>query len=1049
MFNIYYSNQLNILIKKIDKVIKKKPAKNLLKPEIILVPSTKLIQPIQILITKHIGICANIEIMLFKNFLLKYFNIFFFKRIFLDDELLTWKLFSLNNFKKIVKDNKEIKEKEIINYELQNFSLAKYIAKLFKQYMLYDPLFLEKISNKKKINSQYIWQIKLWKCIFNKKNKNNKESFNTYNFFEKEILKSKKNKLIPKRFFLCCINFLEPIYIIILKILNKYSDIYILISNSIFYNKKTTNFTESKIKGKIFKTISLAEQNKNIFISKLKCKNIKEKKFFIRTEKNILNTIKKEILNKKFNSLFNGNNINKKEIKENNTIELEDSSFCVKATNNIREEIEKLCENIKKILNKKNDILPHEIIVMSNNIKKYSHIIKSVFKKNFKVKIIDEKFSDKSILFNNFYKLMKLGDSQLSNIQIIEFLEMDSISKKFKINQEEYKLLYKWIKELGVQWGFDQKHINKKINLKNININTWKIGIKKILLGYAMDQDNIFDNIIPYYEPNNLFNRLIEKFIILLIKLNKWRKIFQKPKTIKYWIKKYQKFTSDFFDKKEDSKKELKLIEKTWKKILYNGLKSKNKDKISINLLREEILNNINKKSNNHIIDGSICFSNINYLSYFPFKVICIIGLNQKFFIKTTIKNKYYFLVDSIKKINNNLNYLNYNKIFFLNSLISAQKIFYISYIKKNSQNIINTTSILNKLINYIKYKYYIKKKSLKENKIKKINTKKINKISKKNICYKNKYLIEKQFYNIEQIEKKISFKNLLKFWKNPIRFFFNYRLQIKNFYQIENLYENEIFQPNNLDIYKINTEILDKILYKKDINILFKKYKTNNQLPIGKFGEIIWNKQIKEMEQIAQKINNYVDINTEKYINSEIKLLRIENNYLKTYKTGLVRWRPGILNIYDGLSLWLEHLVYCLSGGLGNSIFIGKKNTKWYFSNVNKEIAFKNLKKYIKGYKEGLMIPILLTKSGEKWLSTIYNTKNNSLSKNNQVHKKAEKNLLNTWFGNFIIYGEREDIYISKIINKIDDYYINKICSASKKWLMPILKNNTNLKIN
>ncbi|WP_343182947.1 exodeoxyribonuclease V subunit gamma [Buchnera aphidicola (Neophyllaphis podocarpi)] len=1047
MFNIYYSNQLNILIKKIDKIIKKTPEKNLLKPEIILVPSTKLIQPIKILIAKHTGIYANIEIMLFKNFLLKYFNIFFFKRIFLDDELLAWKLFSSNKFKKIVKDNKEIKEKEIINYELQNFSLAKYIAKLFKQYMLYDPLFLEKMSNKKKINSQYIWQIELWKYIFNKKNKNNKKSFNTYTFFEKEILKSKKNKLIPKRFFLCCINFLEPIYIIILKILNEYSNIYILISNSIFYKKKTSSSTKNKVEEKIFKTILLAEKNKNIFISKLKCKNIKEKKFFIRTEKNILNTIKKNILNKKLNFLFNDNNKKIKVTKESNTIKLKDNSFYVKETNNKIEEIEQLYKNINKILNKKNNILPHEILVMSNNIKKYSHIIKSVFQKNFKVKIIDEKFSDKSVLFNNFYKLMKLGDSQLSNIEIIEFLEMDSISKKFKINQEEYKLLYKWIKELGVQWGFDQKHVNKKINLKNININTWKIGIKKILLGYAMDKDNIFDNIIPYYEPNNLFNRLIEKLIILLIKLNKWRKIFQKPKTIKYWIKKYQKFTSDFFNKKEGSSKEVKLIEKTWKKVLFNGLKSKNKDKISINLLRKEILNNINKKSNNHIIDGSICFSNINYLSYFPFKVICIIGLNQKFFIKTITKNKHYFLINSIKKINDNLNYLNYNKIFFLNSLLSAQKIFYISYIKKNSQNIIDTNSVLNKLINYIKYKYYIKKKSLKENKIININIKKINKISEKNICYNNEYLIEKQFYNIEKIEKKISLKNLLKFWRSPIRFFFNYRLQITNFYQTENLYENEIFQPNNLDIYKINKEILDKILYKKDVNILYKKYTTNNQLPIGKFGEIIWNKQIKEMEQIAQKINNYVDINTEKYINPEIKLLRIENNYLKTYKTGLVRWRPGILNIYDGLSLWLEHLVYCLSGGLGDSIFIGKKNTKWYFSNINKEIAFENLKRYIKGYKEGLITPILLTKSGEKWLSTIYNTKNYNLSKDNQVYKKAKKNLLNTWFGNFIICGEREDIYLSKIINQIDNYYINKICNASKKWLMPVLKNNTNFK--
>jgi exodeoxyribonuclease V gamma subunit len=35
---------------------------------------------------------------------------------------------------------------------------------------------------------------------------------------------------------------------------------------------------------------------------------------------------------------------------------------------------------------------------------------------------------------------------------------------------------------------------------------------------------------------------------------------------------------------------------------------------------------------------------------------------------------------------------------------------------------------------------------------------------------------------------------------------------------------------------------------------------------------------------------------------------------------------RPGVLNINDGLLLWLEHLVYCALGGNGTSRMYGRK---------------------------------------------------------------------------------------------------------------------------
>lgn len=46
----------------------------------------------------------------------------------------------------------------------------------------------------------------------------------------------------------------------------------------------------------------------------------------------------------------------------------------------------------------------------------------------------------------------------------------------------------------------------------------------------------------------------------------------------------------------------------------------------------------------------------------------------------------------------------------------------------------------------------------------------------------------------------------------------------------------------------------------------------------------------------------------------------------------GLLRWRPSLLSVSQGVQLWLEHLVYCASGGLGESRLFVRKEGEWRF---------------------------------------------------------------------------------------------------------------------
>lgn len=91
----------------------------------------------------------------------------------------------------------------------------------------------------------------------------------------------------------------------------------------------------------------------------------------------------------------------------------------------------------------------------------------------------------------------------------------------------------------------------------------------------------------------------------------------------------------------------------------------------------------------------------------------------------------------------------------------------------------------------------------------------------------------------------------------------------------------------------------------------------------------------------------------------------------------GLLRWRPSLLSVAQGMQLWLEHLVYCASGGNGESRLFLRKDGEWRFPPLAAEQALHYLSQLIEGYREGMSAPLLvLPESGGAWLKPVMTRK-------------------------------------------------------------------------
>ncbi|CAL4325216.1 RecBCD enzyme subunit RecC [Buchnera aphidicola (Protaphis terricola)] len=1063
MLFLYKFNQLNTMFLKICKIIKNNPLPNIFEQETIIHDNNILFEYLNIFNANYTGISSDFKLIHPKKFI---WNIFkqikpeIKKEKILKKTTNIWKIF------KLIEKNNFLKNIIVNTNKIKKFEFSLLIENLFQQYILYRPIWINEWEKKEKkifkINFKETWQIKLWNKIINDNKKLNQSYLNFSNLFSNFKNLIKKKILLPKRIFIIWSISINPSYIKIFQKISIHTDIYFLYLTSYKNNINYYTYNSNKKLSNNYLNNTLEilwGKYAYIYLSLIKnFKNIKTINYFKEYSKNnLLNKIKNNILNFKQNQTVIKQILNPK-----------DHSISINICYNKRHEIEVLYKTLIKILNKDTNIKPSDIVITSFSLNDYIKDINCIFKlKNNKEKIpfyISSQNSKKieKILYI-FNKILDLSNIRFNNEEILELLNIPIFAKNFNISKEEIIILYRWIEETNIRWGIDKKYNNYLYSLK-IYQNTWFYGIKKLLLNYAINEKNkIWNNILSLISIDFSKPELIGKLIHLINILKKWQYKLTTSKYPKNWRLLFQSFIKDFFYNIKEYNNILEVINKHWEKMIDQILLSKYLKKIPIYILKKNfsyIINSINKKK---FKIGHVNFCHPSLICYIPFKLIYIIGLNDKEQSKENNIDHFNFL----KKYSNisDINVNNVKYYLFLQNFISAQKYFYISYIgySLNDENKIPPSIIIDQLIKHIALNFYFKENiNIKfEENIKKIS-KNIFKIHKKEHLYKkicikkNKIknsekiinninkIFFKKIINIQNINQKpivINLNNLITFWKNPIRYFFNFTLQTK-FKIRKKLSITEPFIINQIDNFTIGKFLLKKLINKEDKNNIFKYIILSGKLPYGSFGEIALEKKYKEIKEILKIINKYRIFPTEKNINLKIKKYHINGNLKEIQETGLLRWKTGTINNYDKIALWLEHLVYCISGGIGESKIIGYKNKIFSYSYIPYDIAYHYLYQYIKGYIEGIKHPLLLTKSGIEWFNIVYDTKNHCIYKNYDLKKKAYKILYKTWIGNSYIQGEKEDIYIKKIIKNLN---IKKICNISQKWLTPIFRHKKN----
>ncbi len=754
-------------------------------------------------------------------------------------------------------------------------------------------------------------------------------------------------------------------------------------------------------------------------------------------------------------------------------LEPDDRSLMVHVCHSPQREVEVLHDRLLAMLEDDPTLTPRDIIVMVADIDSYSPFIQAVFgsatgDRYLPYAISDRRARQSHPALQAFISLLSLPDSRFVSEDVLALLDVPVLAARFNINEEGLRYLRQWVNESGVRWGMDDDNV-RELELPATGQHTWQFGLTRMLLGYAMEShEGEWRSVLPYDESSGLIAELVGHLASLLMQLNIWRRGLAQDRPLTEWLPVCREMLNDFFLPDQDTEAALALIEQQWQAIIEQGTGSHYAEPVPLSLLRDELAQRLDQERiSQRFLAGPVNICTLMPMRSIPFKVVCLLGMNDGVYPRTL--SPLGFDLMSQKPLRGDRSRRDDDRYLFLEALMSAEQKLYISYIGRSIQdNSERYPSVLvQELVDYIGQSHYLagdEDRNCDESE-QRVKAHIMHLHTRMPFDAENFKTDERQSYAREWLAAAsqqgeahsafiqplpplsidtLPFDQLQRFWAHPVRAFFQQRLRV-NFREEESeIPDAEPFTLEGLTRYQLNQQLLNTLVEEEDADKMFRRYRAAGQLPYGAFGEIVWDTQLQEMQTLADRVIEHRQPSQSIEIDLQCGGISITGWLQQVQPDGLLRWRPSLLSVSQGMQLWLEHLVYCACGGTGESRLLVRKDGEWRFPPLTAEQARAFLDDLVAGYLKGMTEPLLLLpESGGAWIKACYDVANNVILRDDETQLKARSKFLQAYEGNMVVSGEGADIWYQRLWRTLEPEYYEAIIAQAERYLLPIFRFN------
>lgn len=281
---------------------------------------------------------------------------------------------------------------------------------------------------------------------------------------------------------------------------------------------------------------------------------------------------------------------------------------------------------------------PRDVIVMLPDINTYAPHIRAVFgqlgrddMRFIPFTLTDQGQRGRDPLLIALEHLLKLPDSRFAVSEILDLLDVPALRARFAIKESDLPTLHRWIEGAGIRWGLNAEQRASLGLPAGLEQNSWRFGLRRMLLGYAVGAGEGCDGIEPFDEIGGLDAALIGPLVALLDALEIAYQQLSEAATAAQWGERLRALLQVFFLAESEHDDyllvQLQGLRETWLETCESvGLD----DLLPLTVVREAWLAGLDQgRLSQRFLAGSVNFCTLMPMRAIPFKVVCLLGMND------------------------------------------------------------------------------------------------------------------------------------------------------------------------------------------------------------------------------------------------------------------------------------------------------------------------------------------------------------------------------------------------------------------------------------
>ena len=1046
-FTIYHSNHLDSLQYMASYIIQEAPLQNPLLPEYFIIHSSGMTNWLKSTLAENHNIFAHTRLEFPINQIVT-----IIEDLLTDEErvqtnlrisrlTLTWAVYDILNHSSL--SDLEILEKYLSSVESDNkdiriMSLAEEIAGLFDKYLAYRPNWFSAWEKKQLLfddSLDELWQQKIWQKIYHKVIPKYYLA-NIAQLLQSIPAERFQNPKIPTRLFVIGISTLPPLFIELLQLLSQHIDIHLFFTNpSQYYWGDLTQYRNRKVPRVIFETAEVRhdllslEFSEDEFFTESEDQeqwlefhgnpllasfgkigrdfihllsqydNIKEIEAFSEpTTLGLLGHIQREIFN------LSAVDINQPKYFLSN----DDNSIGFHSHYSERREVEGLYDQLLHAFNDDSALEPKDIIVMVSDIDRYRPMIEAVFgspaskEAQIPFSISDFTLGKNEPILDAFLLLLSIHESHFAASDLLMLLEIPEIAEHFNITQDDRSLIKNWIENTNIKFGIDEQHL-AELHVREDFTNTWLWGLKRLLLGYSFDEAIDVDNVVafPYIQGGDaiVLGHLVD-FVDALINL---KETLSQSYALEDWRAILPTIWTSFYTDTPEIQQRLQYLQSMWNTFLDEGNNIEFADTISIHLIKRYLNESLSSfRPESRFLTGSVNFCTFVPMRSIPFKIVCMLGMNQDSFPHRKQYPEYDLMQAHPQRGDRST--VNDERYLFLEAILSAQQKLYISYIGKNIHNNSEMfpSLFVKELQHYLEEIAESSEGSVTEaltinHPLSPFSTSLFEAGSKIQSFQKDwlpsVHSLKEVHYspNVAEITQ-VSIKSLINTFKDPLKEYSIQNFGINYFQKnVQEIEDDELFSLSTQDAlerYSAQLELMEELFYNDVPNDLlhdyahhelFERYKAEGRLPKFAFAKLDWRKFVEPILKIVSEARfKGCEYGKEQLISIVIDGVKLEGTVLGINSDQQSIVYVGALNQKREFDSYITHLINTvhLNQPITTTLYYYEKPKVFMRQIPEKSVeeAMNHLRILIEGYRENIRQPFisldkspLLVKAQEK----------------------------------------------------------------------------------